>query len=66
MLMTALSELLIVVALDRPFSGTVKVGPDAIADVIADHAGGGAGKSKLQKPRLFAEPDVTTLVRSPH
>ncbi len=44
MLMTALlsvlifSELLIVVVLDRPFSGTVKVGPDAIADVIADHA----------------------------
>ncbi len=48
MLMTALlsvlifSELLIVVVLDRPFSGTVKVGPDAIRDVIADHAKAGA------------------------
>jgi hypothetical protein len=45
MLMTALlsvlifSELLIAVVLDRPFSGTVKVGPDAIKDVLADHAG---------------------------
>ncbi|QAY96379.1 hypothetical protein CWB41_12095 [Methylovirgula ligni] len=51
MLMTALlsvlifSELLIIVVLDRPFSGTVKVGPDAIADVIADHAKVGATTS---------------------
>jgi hypothetical protein len=51
MLMTALlsilifSELLIVVALDRPFSGTVKVSPDAITDVIADHAGASAAKA---------------------
>ncbi len=43
-LMTALlallicSELLIVVALNQPFSGTVKVGPGALADVVADHA----------------------------
>jgi Na+/proline symporter len=50
MLMTALlsilifSELLIVVALDRPFSGTVKVSPDALVDVIADHAGAAATK----------------------
>ncbi len=48
MLMTALlsvlifSELLIAVVLDRPFSGTVKVGPRAFTDVIADHAAGGA------------------------
>jgi hypothetical protein len=45
MLMTGLlsmlifSELLVAVVLDRPFSGTIKVGPDAIIDVIADHAG---------------------------
>lgn len=45
MLMTALlsalifSEFWVAVVLDRPFSGTVKVGPEAIADVIADHAG---------------------------
>ncbi len=44
MLMTALlsvlifSALLVVVVLDRPFSGTVKVGPNAITEVIADHA----------------------------
>jgi hypothetical protein len=48
MLMTALlsvlifSELLIAVVLDRPFSGTVKVGPNAIMDVLADHAEAGA------------------------
>ena len=48
MLMTALlsalifSELLVAVVLDRPFSGSVKVSPDAIADVIADHAAAGA------------------------
>jgi Protein of unknown function (DUF4239) len=45
MLMTALlsvlifSELMVAVVLDRPFSGTVKITPDGIADVIADHAG---------------------------
>jgi hypothetical protein len=43
MLMTALlailifSELLVVVGVDRPFSGTVKVGPNALADVLADY-----------------------------
>ncbi len=30
------SELLIVVAIDRPFTGTVKVGPEALAEVLAD------------------------------
>jgi hypothetical protein len=30
------SELLIVVAIDRPFTGTVKVGPGALAEVLAD------------------------------
>jgi hypothetical protein len=30
------SELLTIVAIDRPFSGTVKVGPHALADVLAD------------------------------
>jgi hypothetical protein len=30
------SELLIVVAIDRPFTGTVKVEPNALADVLAD------------------------------
>jgi hypothetical protein len=30
------SELLIIVAIDRPFSGTVKVQPHALADVLAD------------------------------
>jgi hypothetical protein len=30
------SELLIVIAIDRPFTGSVKVEPTAIADVVAD------------------------------
>jgi hypothetical protein len=30
------SELLIVVAIDRPFTGTVKVGPEALREVLAD------------------------------
>ncbi len=30
------SELLIVVAIDRPFTGTVKVGPEALTDVLVD------------------------------
>jgi hypothetical protein len=30
------SELLIVVAIDRPFTGTVKVGPNALTEVLAD------------------------------
>ncbi|MGB8631558.1 MAG: hypothetical protein WCD69_19610 [Xanthobacteraceae bacterium] len=43
MLMTALlaimifSELLVVAGIDRPFSGTVKVGPNALATVLADY-----------------------------
>ena len=42
MLMTALlaililSELLIVVGIDRPFSGAVKIGPNALVAVLAD------------------------------
>jgi len=42
MLMTGLlsvlifSELLIIVAIDRPFTGTVKVSPEALTDVLAD------------------------------
>jgi hypothetical protein len=42
MLMTALlaivifSELLIIVVIDRPFSGAVKVGPNALAAVLAE------------------------------
>jgi hypothetical protein len=42
-LMTALlamlifSELLVVVGIDRPFSGTVKVGPNALVAVLADN-----------------------------
>jgi hypothetical protein len=42
-LMTALlailifSELLVVVGIDRPFSGTIKVGPNALAAVLAEH-----------------------------
>jgi hypothetical protein len=41
-LMTALlailisSELLIIIAIDRPFTGSVKVGPNALAAVLAD------------------------------
>jgi hypothetical protein len=41
-LMTALlaivifSELLIIVVIDRPFSGAVKVGPNALAAVLAE------------------------------
>ncbi len=31
-------ELLIVVAIDCPFTGTVKVGPEALQEVLADHA----------------------------
>jgi hypothetical protein len=34
--MLILAELLIVVAVDRPFSGTVKVEPTALAEVLAD------------------------------
>jgi hypothetical protein len=30
------SELLVIVAIDRPFTGTVKVGPEALAEVLAD------------------------------
>jgi hypothetical protein len=51
MLMTALlsvlifSELLSAVVLDRPFSGTVKVTPGAITDVLADHAKAGETKT---------------------
>lgn len=43
MLMTTLlsvlvfSELFIIVVMDRPFTGTVKVGPEAITDVINEH-----------------------------
>jgi hypothetical protein len=33
------SELLVAVVLDRPFSGVERIPPDAIVDVIADHAG---------------------------
>jgi hypothetical protein len=42
-LMTALlavmifSELLVIVGIDRPFSGAVKVGPNALAAVLAEH-----------------------------
>jgi hypothetical protein len=42
-LMTALlaimifSELLVIVGIDRPFSGAIKVGPNALAAVIAEH-----------------------------
>jgi hypothetical protein len=32
-----LSELLVIVGIDRPFSGAVKVGPNALAAVVADH-----------------------------
>jgi hypothetical protein len=42
------SELLIIVAIDRPFSGTVKVQPHALADVLADSTsppGGAAAPS---------------------
>jgi hypothetical protein len=36
------SELLIIVAIDRPFTGSVKVEPTPFADVLADfHADGG-------------------------
>ncbi len=38
------SELLIIIAVDRPFTGTVKVEPDALATVLADFsAEGGSG-----------------------
>jgi hypothetical protein len=30
------SELLIIIAIDRPFTGAVKVGPNALAAVLAD------------------------------
>jgi hypothetical protein len=30
------SELLVVVAIDRPFTGSVRVHPNALADVLAD------------------------------
>jgi len=42
-LMTALlailifSELLVIVGIDRPFSGTVRIGPNALAAVLAEH-----------------------------
>jgi hypothetical protein len=38
------SELLIIIAVDRPFTGTVKVEPDALAVVLEDFAAeGGSG-----------------------
>jgi Protein of unknown function (DUF4239) len=46
-LMTALlaivifAELLIIVAIDRPFTGSIKVQPTPLADVLADFAAGG-------------------------
>jgi hypothetical protein len=33
------AELLIVVAIDHPFTGTVKVGPESLSDVLADERG---------------------------
>jgi len=41
------SELLIIIAIDRPFTGTVKVEPNALAAVLADvesRADGGSGR----------------------
>ena len=35
------SGLLIIIAIDRPFAGTVRVWPEALADVLADFGGGG-------------------------
>jgi hypothetical protein len=34
--MMIFAELLIIVAIDRPFTGSVKVEPTALADVLAD------------------------------
>ena len=31
-----LSELLIIIGIDRPFSGAVKIGPNALAAVLED------------------------------
>jgi hypothetical protein len=38
------SGLLTIIAIDHPFAGTVKVGPEALADVVRDFAGGPAPK----------------------
>ena len=37
------SGLLIIVAVDRPFSGTVKVGPEALVEVLEDFGGAQGG-----------------------
>jgi Protein of unknown function (DUF4239) len=34
-----LAGLLTIIAIDHPFAGTVKVGPEALSDVLADYAG---------------------------
>jgi len=46
------SELLTIVAIDRPFSGIVKVGPHALADVLADfRATSGGAPAPAEKNR---------------
>ena len=37
--MLIFAALLVIVAIDRPFAGTVIVEPDALADVLADFGG---------------------------
>jgi len=44
------SELLIIVAIDRPFTGSVKVEPTALADVLADF-GSAAGRPQAAEQR---------------
>jgi len=43
-----LSELLIIVGIDRPFSGAVKVGPNALAAVFADIESRSSDSSSLR------------------
>jgi purine-cytosine permease-like protein len=46
------SELLIIVAIDRPFSGTVKVEPDALERVLADFKSElGSSPNSPEQPR---------------
>jgi ABC-type Co2+ transport system permease subunit len=48
-----LSELLIIVGIDRPFSGAVKIGPNALVAVLADveSASANSGSSRAEPER---------------
>jgi hypothetical protein len=47
-----LSELFIIVAIDRPFTGAVKVEPTALAEVLKDFGSSPGGNAPAFAPHL--------------